>query len=285
MDETPHKEITIMFLITGATGNVGRHVVDGLVEAGAPVRALTRDPGGARFPAGVEVAATEALPMDGVHTVFLHPAAVWAGPGPDGLLKKAVEHGVHRVVVLSSAAATDDDPANGIAARHRDLESAVEGTGLEWTFVRPGAFAVNTRQWAPQIRETGVVRAPYGRAYSTPIHERDIADVAVRAMTEDGLVGAAPVLSGPQALTQIEQLEIIGAAIGRSLRFEEISPEAARERMIGGFVTPQIADTLLRIFAEAVDRPGEVSPEVERITGRPGRTFEEWARDHADDFR
>ncbi|MCW2947007.1 MAG: hypothetical protein JWR24_3724 [Actinoallomurus sp.] len=272
-----------MILVTGATGNVGRHVVGGLVEAGADVRALSRDPSTADLPAGVEVAETGAFPLGGVTTLFLNPAVVGGGVGP--LLKKAADEGVRRIVLLSSASTLDDDRDNAIAVRHRTLEREIEESRLEWTFLRPGAFASNTLQWAARIRSTGVVRAAYGRAGIAPIHERDIAHVAVRALLHDDLMGATPVLTGPQSVTLIDQVHIIGDAIGRSLRFEEMTPEVAREEMVAGHVPPAIADTLLGMFAAFEDRQADVSPDVETITGRPARTFAEWAADNAAAFR
>ncbi|GAA4616401.1 NAD(P)H-binding protein [Actinoallomurus liliacearum] len=272
-----------MFLITGATGNVGRPLVSALLAAGAPVRALTRRPADAGFPEGVEVAATEDLPMDGVTAVFLHPAVARGGAGP--LLKKAVDHGVRRAVVLSSQAALDDDADNWIAVTHRDFERAVEASGLEWVFLRPGAFASNTLTWARTIRSQGVVRAPYGAAQVNPVHERDIAEVAARALLGDDLAGSAPVLTGPESLSQIDQARVIGEAIGRPVRFEELTPDEARAEMIGGHVPPAVADALLRMFADAVGRPAEASPDVARIMGRPARTFAQWTADHAADFR
>jgi uncharacterized protein YbjT (DUF2867 family) len=272
-----------MFLVTGATGNVGRPVVEGLVAAGAEVRALSREPASAGLPAGVEVAATDALPMDGVTALFLNPAVVWGSA--EALLKKARDHGVRRVVLLSSAAAFDTDPGNAIAVHHRELEQEIEASGLEWTFVRPGAFSSNTLQWAGQIRAGDVVRAPYGRAAISPIHERDIADVSVQALLRDDLVGARPLLSGPESLNQVDQVRLIGEAIGRTLRFEEVPHEAAYAQMVERGMPPRIATTLLKMFADFEDGVADVSTEVERITGGPARTFAAWAADHAGDFR
>ncbi|MET8178626.1 NAD(P)H-binding protein [Streptomyces sp. NPDC005336] len=273
-----------MFVVTGATGNVGGHVVKELVAAGVEVCALTRDPRTARLPEGVRVARTEDLPLEGATALFLNPAVVWQ-MGADKVLERAKEAGVRRLVMLSSSSVLDAGPGNPIGTRHRDLETAIEGSGLEWTFVRPGAFAANAAQWADQIKAGDVVYGPYAEAQSAPIHEADMGAVAARALLGDDLVGQAPELTGPQSLTFADQVRIIGEAIGRPLRYEEITREAARERMTGGFVTPEIADSLLNIFAECVGRPAELSPETERITGRPGRTFDQWARDHVDLFR
>ncbi|MGR3931630.1 NmrA family NAD(P)-binding protein [Streptomyces sp. BRA346] len=273
-----------MIVVTGATGNVGAHVVKELADAGAEVRALTRDPAAARFPDGVQAARTEDLPLEGATALFLHAAVVWQGA--DKLLERAKEAGVRRVVTLSSSSVLEDtDPQhNPIGALHRDLEAQVERTGLEWTHVRPGAFAVNAFQWAEQIKAGDVVYGAHAGSHMTPIHEADMGAVAARALLADDLVGKAPELTGPESLTFADQVRIIGEVIGRPLRYEEVPPEVAREKMIGGFMTPEIADSLLRVFEGTVDRPQPISPEVERITGRPARTFAQWVADHAPAF-
>ncbi|MBL1099458.1 NAD(P)H-binding protein [Streptomyces coffeae] len=271
-----------MFVVTGATGNVGRHVVRELAEAGAEVCALTRNPETARLPSGVRAARTEDLPFEGATALFLNPAVVWNGA--DALLRRATEQGVRRIVLLSSSAALDPGPGNPIGTHHRDLELAIEALGVEWTFVRPGAFAVNALQWADEIKSGDVVHGPYAECQTAPIHEADMGEVAARALLGDDLVGQAPVLTGPESLAFAEQARIVGEAIGRPLRYEELPREVVREGMIKGFATPEIADALLDVFAAGVGRPAEISAETERITGHPGRTFAQWAADHKADF-
>jgi uncharacterized protein YbjT (DUF2867 family) len=275
----------VMIVVTGATGNVGAYVVKELAEAGAEVCALTRDPGTARFPRGVRAARTEDMPLEGATGLFLNPAVVWP-LGAEKLLERAGESGVRRIVMLSSSSVLEDtDPqVNPIGARHRELEAQVRRTGLEWTHVRPGAFAANALGWADQIKAGDVVYGAYAGAHMAPVHEADMGAVAARALLTDDLVGQAPELTGPVSLTFADQVRIIGEVIGRPLRYEEIPPEVAREKMTGGFMTPEIADALLRVFAGCVGRPQTISPEVERITGRPGRTFAEWVSDHAGAF-
>ncbi|KAA2265695.1 NAD(P)H-binding protein [Solihabitans fulvus] len=272
-----------MYLVTGATGNVGRHLVDSLLDAGAAVRAGTRDPATARFPAGVDVVRTGAEPLDGVTALFLNHSAV--PDGPEDLFGRARAHGVRRVVLLSSNSVLHEDPANVIGALHQHLERAVRDSGLEWTLLRPGAFNTNTLQWAGQLRAEGVVRAAHGRARSATIDERDIAAVAAHALLSDGLVGASPTLSGPELLTPVDQVRLIGEAIGRPLRFEELSVDEARAAMLAEHYPPAIADGLLHYFGRAVDHPDEVSPAVEDITGVPPRAFADWAEEHAAAFR
>ncbi|MEV5572654.1 NAD(P)H-binding protein [Spirillospora sp. NPDC052269] len=272
-----------MFLITGATGNVGRHLVAELASAGHKVRALTRDPASARFPTGVEVAATQDFPLDGVSAVFVNPAVFYGGFGD--LLDRCREHGVRRVVMLSSSSTLGAGPGNPIGELHLAKEQEIEASGLEWAFPRPGAFAANAANWAEQIRATGVVTGPYAEAQTAPIHERDIAAVSAAMLTRDDLVGTRPVLSGPESLTFTDQARLIGEVIGKDVRYEELSREEARAAMLGGgYMTPAIADSLLNLWEKCVGRADDVSPEVERITGRPPRSFSEWVADNAGHF-
>lgn len=275
----------VMIVVTGATGNVGAHVVKELVGAGAEVRALTRDPRTARFPDGVEAARTDDMPLEGASALFLNPAVVWQ-LGADKLLERAKESGLRRIVMLSSSSVLDDtDPQdNPIGALHRGLEEQVRQSGLEWTHIRPGAFAANALGWADQIKAGDVVYGAYAGAHMAPIHEADMGAVAARALLTDDLLGQTPELTGPESLTFADQVRVIGEVIGRPLRYEEIPAEVAREKMVGGFMTAETADSLLRVFEGCVDRPQTISPEVERITGRPGRSFAEWVADHAPAF-
>jgi uncharacterized protein YbjT (DUF2867 family) len=274
-------------LVTGASGGVGRHVLDMLIAGGHPVRASSRDPQKARLPAGVSVVAAdlnapETLPaaLAGVSRVFLYAQE----DGIDAFVAAAVAAGVEHVVLLSSASVVLPGKANFIAERHLVVERALAASGLAWTFVRPGAFSTNALGWAHSIRAEGVVRIPYPNAHQTPIHEADIAAVAVAALTGRELMGKAPVLSGPESLTLAQEIERIGEAIGKPIRIEELSPEQARQAM-GQRMPAPIVETLLEYWASSNGVPQPVSDEVERITGRPARTFAQWAREHADAFR
>ena len=279
-------------LVTGATGHVGRQVVSQLLATQARVRAMTRQPGAAALPPEVEVMGGDlTVPasldrcLDGVDAVFL----VWTAP-PDTLdaaIDLIAKH-ARRIVFLSSPHRTahpffQASQPNPVARLHAEIERLIETSGLPWTFLRPGMFAVNARSWwAPQIRAGDVVRWPYADAATAPIHEQDIAAVAVRALLETGHDRADYILTGPQSLSQLEQVAMIGDVIGRSLRFEEISPEAARRELLG---PASVVNMLLEAWAAAIGRPAFVTSTVAEITGSPARTFRDWVTDHAADFR
>jgi uncharacterized protein YbjT (DUF2867 family) len=277
-----------MILVTGATGNVGRHVLSQAVAAGAKVRALTRRPDSADLP-GVDVVGgdlarpeTVAPALAGVDAMFL--VAAYGGAGT--VVDAAVRAGVRHIVFLSSASVRDDlaEQDNEIAAHHAAIEQEIAASGLEWTFVRPGGFATNALRWAPQIRATGTVRGPYADAAQAPIHEADIGAVAATALIGGDHAGRTYELTGPESLTHADQARIIGEVIGREVRYDELSPEEAREQM-GRYLSAGILDTLFGFWAAAAGQPATVLPTVEQVTGQVPRTFREWATEHADDFR
>jgi uncharacterized protein YbjT (DUF2867 family) len=275
-------------LVIGATGNIGRLVVSQLLAVGAQVRALTRNPDTAGLPPQVEVKFGDlTLPntlepcLHGIDTVFL----LWvAAPGAIApALERIVNH-VRRIVFLSAPLKTRHpffQQPNPIRAVAEQIERHIEASGLQWTFLRPGMFAGNAlRWWAPQIRAGDVVRWPYLAAPTAPIDERDIAAIAVRSLCEDGHAGADYVLTGPESLTQQEQLSIIGRATGRSLRIEEIPPDDWQRYLPGP--APKM---MLDAWAAAIGQPAYVSSTFAEIMGTPPRTFVEWATDHAAEFR
>src|SRR6266568_8223062 len=180
--------ITVVF---GAGGNVGRHVAAALSSAGERIRLTSRKPRPTGFPPGAEVVTADlenpdTLPavLDGAQRVFLY-----AKPeGIDGFVTAAESAGVQHVVLLSSGAVVHPGAErNPIARAHAAVESAIEKSGLAWTFIRPGMFATNTLWWwRNSIRDEGIVRVPHPDAQTAPIHEKDLAALAVTALTQPG---------------------------------------------------------------------------------------------------
>ncbi|GAQ52026.1 NAD(P)H-binding protein [Streptomyces acidiscabies] len=279
---------TVRVLVTGAGGTLARHVAHALTARGVEVRAGSRTPAAVKgLPDGTEVLPldltepdTFAPALDGVDGVFLYCEP----RGIEAFTRAAVAAGVGRLTVLSSASVVAGDPPGGpIAAYHARVEETVAACGLPWTFVRAGTLATGTLAWASHLR-TGVVRAPYGDSATAPVHEADVAAVAVAALTDAAHAGRAYVVTGPESLTRRRQAEILGAAVGRGVRYEDVPPETAREELRAA-MPADFADTVLAYLAAGVGHPAPVEDTVARVTGRPARTFAQWAADHAADFR
>ncbi|WSK66808.1 NmrA family NAD(P)-binding protein [Streptomyces sp. NBC_01276] len=273
-------------LVTGATGTIGRHIVSSLDEAGRRVRALVRDPAGAALPEGVEVVrgdlsspGTLEAALRDVESVYL----MWPGIAVDPRVVEVIARHAERVVYLSTDVAdlADGEPATSY---HQEIERLIRKSGLSWTFLRAIDFATNTLGWADQVRQ-GVVRWPYGQASRSLIHERDIADVAVRVLTSPGHDGARYVITGPESITHAEQVRIIGEAVGRQVRWEDLPVEVARRQLTAAWGNAAFVDARLRAWGSFVESPERVTDTVERVLGKPARTFRSWTEEHADDFR
>ncbi len=273
-------------LVTGATGNVGRHLVEQLSGAGHRVRAFTRRPDSARFPDGVETAGGDLLDpasfeaaLDGVTALHLlttlapsyEPLSIEYATELVGLAAKA---GVRHVTVLWNG---QRDP----------LEEAVERSGLGWTHLHPGSFMSNDLAWAEEIRSEGVVREPFPDAAHRMIDEADIAAVAAAALTAEGHAGQTYTLTGPEALAVPARVAAIARAAGREVRYEELSRAAAHERMRGMGIDDEAADFVLDWNADPSndEELAANAADIAAITGRPAGTYAEWAERHAASFR
>ncbi|HTB07517.1 MAG TPA: NAD(P)H-binding protein [Bacteroidia bacterium] len=276
-------------LVIGATGNIGRQVISQLIDTDAHISALTRNPDKAQLPAKVEVVQGDLTTPEtldkclaGIQTVFM----VWTLPPANFTpVLERIARRAKRIVLLSAPIKTahpffqQPNPARDM---YSQLEKQIETSGLEWIFLRPGMFAGNALHWwAQQIRTGNIVRWPYLNAPTAPIDERDLAAVAVRALCEEGHAEKEYVLTGPQSLTQYEQISIIGNVIGRSLQIEEMAADEAKQvwqNSPGG-------NMLLNAWAAALGQPAFVTTTVEEVTGKSARTFLDWATDHAKEFR
>ncbi len=279
-------------LVIGGTGNVGRQLVPRLLTAGAQVRALVRDPDVADFPAGVEamrgdLTRPETLDqcLAGIDTVFL----VWVAPPATvaAVLERIVKI-ARRVVFLSAPLKTPHpffQQPNPSRVLSEQIERLIEASGIEWTFLRPGMFASNALNfWGQQIRSGDAVRWPFLSVPTAPVDARDIAAVAVRALCEGGHAGAEYVLTGPESLSQLEQVVTVGRALNRTLHVEEITQDEARRELLSILPAPAI-EMLLQAWNAASGHPAFLSFTIAEVTGAPARTFAEWARDHVAAFR
>jgi len=272
----------MMIVVTGATGNVGRPLVSELAAAGARVRAVTRAPETAGFPDGVEAVSSPADALPGASAVFLNSRAL--GDELADVVALARRSGVTKLVALSAINADDDfsrQPSRFRGDRNKEVEQLAVDSGLDWVSLRPAVFASNfVGMWAAQILAGDVVGGPYAAASAAPIVDADISAVAARALLTDELVGQRIPLTGPQALSNSELVEIIGRVLGRPLRYFEVPPDVVRQRFISLGLGAEFADAYAAMLAETLGKPALVTSEVEKITGRPATTFAQWVTEH-----
>ncbi|MFD0899595.1 NAD(P)H-binding protein [Actinomadura sediminis] len=270
------------YLVTGATGRVGSRIVDRLLGDGHRVRALTRAPGAAALPRGVDVVAGDLTRPETLGAAFAGVTAAHlltsAGDdhtsletGPE-IAKLAVDAGVRRVTLL---AAGQDGP----------LERAVRASGLEWTEIRPIDYMGNALGWADSIRDHRAVREPYGGRLTASAHEADVASVFATLLVHGGHAAKTYRVTGPEALTPAAKVEAIAAATGLRVRFENLTDDQAREQWRAEGWPEEGIEFMLHMWATVPPVVGEVTDAVKEITGREPRDFAAWAAEHADAFR
>jgi uncharacterized protein YbjT (DUF2867 family) len=278
-----------MIAVTGATGNVGAEVVAALAQRGLPARAVVRnrDAAAARMPAGVEVVQGDLeLPesltpaLRGADSVFL--LGGWSDM--PGLLRTVADAGVGHVVLLTSRCVIGGQATNAVTRMWLDSEAAVRDSGVAWTFLHPSGYQSNALRWLPQLRESDVVRAPWGDVAAALIDPADIAAVAAAVLADPAAhAGAAHELSGPEPLTPGAQVKTLAEVLGRPLRYEPVSDEDAKAQMAGSMPQPFI-DAFFRFYSDGEFDDARVVGGVEELTGRPPRPLATWAREHAAAF-
>jgi uncharacterized protein YbjT (DUF2867 family) len=274
-------------LITGATGAIGASLVGRLASADHAVRAGSRDPRkAAELNAEVvqlDLTAPETFDeaLADVDRIFLYaePAAI------DDFVDCAERAGVRRIVFLSSDSVEMGNAEHNLLARHHaDVEKALRGASFSTTVLRPGTFATMTLDWASFVRAGVPVEQPFWGACLDVIHPEDIADVAELALTGDDLEGLVLPLGGPEVLSFHQQRDTLASLLARELEWREPTKERAVQHLSRHAPLP-LVDAILDYWAQLPRRQDEARRSVERITGRPGRTFRQWAGERLDAFR
>ena len=275
-----------MIVITGATGNVGRPLVEALTQAGKEVTAVSRGAG----PAGVrhtraDLAEPASLrpALAGADALFLLVSGAGAHLDPEAIVDVARSAGVRKIVLLSSQAA-GTRPESVSHAPLRGIEEVIERSGLDWTHLRPSGFASNAFAWVPSVRAERVVAAPFAEVGLPIVDPLDIAEVAAAVLTGDGHGGTAYEITGPEATTPRQRARAIGDALGEQVRFVEQTPAEAREQMLR-FMPEPVVDGTLAIIGAPTEAERLVSPDVERLLGRKPYTFAEWVQRNVTAFR
>ncbi|MEU9478069.1 hypothetical protein [Streptomyces sp. NPDC048191] len=167
---------------------------------------------------------------------------------------------------------------------HEEMEALLRDAGLRPIVLCSDTLASNTRGWIPQVRAGDVVSGP-DIARTAVVDERDVADAVVAALLDHhGQLDHGPhLLTGPEVLSRADQVALLGAALRRRLRFQAVSADLARSRMLTDGRPERLVEALI---AASLRRPEShrTTDHVERLTGRPAGTFARWAVDHAVEF-
>jgi uncharacterized protein YbjT (DUF2867 family) len=284
-----------MILVTGAGGTVGSEVLKQLREQGAKVRAGFNNPEKAARAKqqGIDAVvldfadrASIAQALNGVDKVFLlGPTVPNQSQLESNVVEEAKKASVKHIVKLSVLGAPDEKFT--LAKWHRAVEKNIENSGLQYTFLRCNEFMQNTlTYYLPTIQSDGAFYLPTKDSKNSVIDTRDIAAVAVKALTTSGHENKAYELTGPEAVSHEQIAQKLSAAAGTQIKYVDIPPAAYKESSLAAGVPEFYVDLLLNLYQFYVAGQAEkLSKDVERVLGRKPRTFDEFARDHAQAFK
>jgi len=288
-----------MILVTGSTGRPGSAVIREFVRSGRPVRALVRTPEKA-------AALPVALNVEIVHGDMLWPETLTdalagvqrilmiSGAGPNMLETQATfidaarNAGVAHIVKFSGGDSVDGfDPERFRSTRsHEQIQRYLQASGLAWTMLRPSQFMEVYLEEIPTIASTGTLELPLGTARLAPVSIDDIAAVAHRVLTSSGHEGRTYSMTGPQALTMGEIAGAIADAIGKPVRYLDVSSEEKQRKWLAAGYPPQRAAAFAQLFDE---RRRLATSTVDLSTHRrfsvEPETFGQFAVRHAAAFR
>jgi uncharacterized protein YbjT (DUF2867 family) len=282
------------FLIIGATGTVGRQLVSELLPTNTKLRALLRNPDSANLPPAIEKFRGDLTVPDSLIPALQNTDAVflvWTAPlATAPAVIDLIAQDTQRLVFLSAPHQTPHpffQQPNALSAMLSAIERHIESTSLQHAFLRPGMFAANCIDWwAPAFRNNDVIRWPLLQTPTAPIDTRDIAAVAAHILTDPHPQSHAAqnyVITGPESLTQLQQLQIIADTINRPLRYEDLSADQAREAQIPPFPLP-VLNMLLAAWTAALGQPAYVTTTVTDLLARPAHSFRDWAQHNAAAF-
>ncbi|MEU4216741.1 NAD(P)H-binding protein [Actinoplanes sp. NPDC026623] len=281
-----------MIVVTGATGNVGRPLVQALAAAGEHVTAVARGSADPAAPEGprhrrADLTDPESLRpiLDGADALFLHDGGASAQLlNPRDIVDVAKAGGVGRIVLLSSIGVATRPRSASHGGTMRAIEDAVRQSGLAWTILRPGAFNSNAYAWVETVRVRRTVAAPFGDVGLPTVDPADIAEVAAAALHRDGHAGRVYEPTGPARTTPRQRAEAIAGALGEPIRFVEHSRDEARAQMLH-FMPGPIVETTLDALGEPTPAERRISPDVELVLGRAPATFADWVQRNIAAFR
>jgi uncharacterized protein YbjT (DUF2867 family) len=270
-------------LVTGATGNIGKFLVDKLVEDGHSVKAFTRNPEKANLNGNIEICKGDLTNKDeilqaltGVDKAFLLLANIPADP----FIEVASQIGLKHLVFLSSYSVDINwkSKNNFIAKHHAEVESKIKSSGIPYTFLRPAGFMTTVYQWLGSIKTQGIAFLPYPDVSHSVIHSKDIALSAAEVLKNNSHIGKSYFLSGPELMTPREMVKQISDVIGKELSV--VQPERQQTiNMMSHNLPISIIESIIELL-ESSPKIIELSDNVRRLTHTRGITFKTWIEEN-----
>ncbi len=283
-------------LITGATGNVGSLLIPKLTNLGADVRALVHNKSKAQGlkDAGVEVVVGDLDRPDTLDAAFRGVDKVFliTPPNPNQVIQakngiEAAKRTESPFIVRMSAGALKEMPGTlpRVSGQHAEIDGMLRASGLPYNIIRPHFYMQNTMMAAQTVASEGVVHMAMKDGKMGMIDVRDIVDVAVKLLTEDGHEGKTYTLTGPASISFHDVAAGISKAVGKEVRYVDVPLEAAREGMISMGLPEWFGDAMTEYFQAFSAGYGDfTTPDVEVVTGHPARSYETFVRDFAQVF-
>jgi len=289
------KSKTPTILITGATDNIGTELTKQLSARKVPFRAMVRAMKDAKSLADLEGAETILGDFNDEETVvaalqdverafLLTNSSEQAETQQSTFVDIANRAGVKHIVKLSQWAADSNSPVRFLRY-HAAVEQKIKDSGIAYTFLRPNLFMQGLLGFRESIVKQGKFFAAIGDAKISAVDVRDIAAVAAAALTEQGHEGKIYNITGSEALTHQKMAEKLSAALKRQIQFVNVSPEAMRDALISAGFPDWQADGLIEDYAHySRGEASEIASGVQDATGKPPRSFDDFARDYASAF-
>jgi uncharacterized protein YbjT (DUF2867 family) len=281
-----------MILVTGPTGKVGQALVGALKAKGAAFKALARSDASAKALEAQGVAVVRGDLADlgpalqGIDTLFLLSSTADPYPAEAPAVAAAKAAGVKKVVKLSALGASAD-AANGFFRGHARVERLLEESGLAWTSLRPSFFMQNwVLYYAGSIKAGQPIYTNAGQGRMGSIDVRDIADVAVAALTEPGHEGRVYELTGPEPLAMADVAAKLSKLLGRDVDHVPVPDQAAYQAMLGMGMPADYTWSLVTLNQAVRKGAADVSTQtVELVTGHPARSFEAFLQENLAAFK
>jgi uncharacterized protein YbjT (DUF2867 family) len=286
----------MMFLVTGATGNVGKAVLAELANLSVPVRAFVRDPARLTVSApNIEVFQGDLNNDDSLQRAFAGVDAAFLASAFSPRMaelhlrcvKAAKAAGVARIVQLSGVGANTEYCCARALRWLGRVESTTQSAGIQVTHLRPTFFMQNLLRFASSIAQQGVIAGPFRAGKWTFVDARDVGAVGAKALLDPSHSGRTYTVTGSETFTYYEVAEQFSEVLGKPVKYADITANEARGRLQASGVPPVMIEATLEMWDACASKLINVAPTqvVKEVTGREPRSLADFIRENQAAFR